>query len=609
MIKLTEYNFKRYMKKLREHFYVAGKSQDDVFTNCTTQELLNALDTIYNKDMDTSQLKDFFHKNFYFKYSNIRNNEDKRNLSDAMSGILDNLQIKHSFNLSQKDMENIFGFLATANAFISGDKISLNFKELAYIHLIGFSIERFKGPLLANILKNEDVSNMFIKRITIHDKDTIFYSLFTLSKEHGNLEDIPLSVRNSISKHLMAYHKLKEDELCLIALNTSEEVAKDALIQSGYNEEVVASFLSNESISEEVRDDYAEIYEYDPCLLNFETITKKIFNQIFMQTYESLFEFGINGETRTKCNEILQKLAKTKRMPESVQIDIAHRLCSDELDTGMSKPLITNMTSPKALEILAENYHEADSIHIFTNANCPKQLVIDKLKKEVDRAVKDIKKSHVIVLDRTKHIREIAMNSYLDSDILSKIYFMESELPEFQFRDYLKSNGATMEALKNFSQEYIVVNDTIMKNRPHIAFFANCIYQTREQGLSVEDMCKIIDIVESIHKRDKTTYLKIPAMVKNDREKYKPYLHIIDNALNNEYTDMDTKIKFSFVKKNLDISQKEIDSVFYYQDFSNINEEFYNQGIFIGDQIQVLLKNNEKLDNIIEQYEKNDVLR
>ena len=41
------------MKKLREHFYVAGKSQDDVFTNCTTQELLNALDTIYNKDMDT----------------------------------------------------------------------------------------------------------------------------------------------------------------------------------------------------------------------------------------------------------------------------------------------------------------------------------------------------------------------------------------------------------------------------------------------------------------------------------------------------------------------------------------------------------------------------
>ena len=122
-------------------------------------------------------------------------------------------------------------------------------------------------------------------------------------------------------------------------------------------------------------------------------------------------------------------------------------------------------------------------------------------------------------------------------------------------------------------------------------------------------MSKIIDIVESIYKRDKTTYLKITAMVKNDKEKYEPYLHIIDNALNSEYTDMDTKIKFSFVEKNLDISQKEIDSVFYYRDFNNINEEFYNQGIFIGDQIQVLLKNSEKLDNIIEQYEKNDVLR
>ena len=122
-------------------------------------------------------------------------------------------------------------------------------------------------------------------------------------------------------------------------------------------------------------------------------------------------------------------------------------------------------------------------------------------------------------------------------------------------------------------------------------------------------MCKILDIIDSIDKNDKITYLEIPAMVKNDKEKYEPYLHIIDNALNNEYTDMDTKIKFSFVKKNLDISQKEIDSVFYYRDFNNINKEFYNQGIFIGDQIQVLLKNNEKLDNIIEQYEKNDVLR
>ena len=173
-----------------------------------------------------------------------------------------------------------------------------------------------------------------------------------------------------------------------------------------------------------------------------------------------------------------------------------------------------------------------------------------------------------------------------------------------KWRSYSKLDHCAVSARKAGGFSTLTI-----KNRPHIAFFANCIYQTRKQGLSVEEMCKIIDIVESIYKRDKTTYLEIPAMVKNDKEKYEPYLHIIDNALNNEYTDMDTKIKFSFVKKNLDIPQKEIDSVFYYQDFSNINEEFYNQGMFIGDQIQVLLKNNEKLDNIIEQYEKNDVLR
>ena len=564
--KLNNALFQRYVISKDDNSKLISLNGSTITENFITDDILNILDDINCSPISDKKAKKICREYFlkpckeYFDDMDISDPIYKERIKKLISFV----QMENT----RKDKENEFNFyiITVSDAIFKNKEIPTELKEKVFMKLTFYLKESslYTKEVLKELLRNNDLSDTFLKYIADTREQDIFGAVSDIMMEFGNnineeiqkLKDISQTTKDRLCVYAMQGCKRRTTKMPLLRL-ASEETALKIFDMTEKDETQTAHLLCNTNISEKTRNELFDTIPFDPSMLYIPDITNHMGEILGKQIWGTLFDLNLRGTAGAVRQEhLLINLIENRKLPESMEIDLANRLLSDKRKTAddeLEKVLTDCSDSEKVLFLLSDLKNK-NRTNVFKNKNCPMDLIYKEFNKIIKQTNQSIKKENLIKTSTPlKKLYILLKNRNLGDEYIKKIYktaYYTNKAGENRLW-FLFTTSTSKEILKQFMQKEITIDGKIYPISQKDRMTASVLYTAKKENLKLNELDKLFsnfwhiipcDIKEKIRELNIYTEISLSGQALELKD-YDKYFSCIQNSVKQLGEDIDKEIK------------------------------------------------------------------
>ena len=564
--KLNNALFQRYVISKDHNSKLISLNGSTITENFITDDILNILDDINCSPISDEKAKKICREYFlkpckeYFDDMDISDPIYKERIKKLISFV----QMENT----RKDKENEFNFyiITVSDAIFKNKEIPTELKEKVFMKLTFYLRESslYTKEVLKELLRNNDLSDTFLKYIADTREQDIFGAVSDIMMEFGNnineeiqkLKDISQTTKDRLCVYAMQGCKRRTTKMPLLRL-AGEETALKIFDMTEKDETQTAHLLCNTNISEKTRNELFDTIPFDPSMLYIPDITNHMGEILGKQIWGTLFDLNLRGTAGAVRQEhLLINLIENRKLPESMEIDLANRLLSDKRKTADDEleKVLTDCSDSEKVLLLLSDLKNKNRTNVFKNKNCPMDLIYKEFNKIIKQTNQSIKKENLIKTSTPlKKLYILLKNRNLGDEYIKQIYktaYYTNKAGENRLW-FLFTTSTSKEILKQFMQKEITIDGKIYPVSQKDRMTASVLYTAKKENLKLNELDKLFsnfwhiipcDIKEKIRELNIYTEISLSSQALELKD-YDKYFSCIQNSVKQLGEDIDKEIK------------------------------------------------------------------
>lgn len=624
--KLNNALFQRYVISKDDNSKLISLNGSTITENFITDDILNILDDINRSPISDEKAKKICREYFlkpckeYFDDMDISDPIYKERIKKLISFV----QMENT----RKDKENEFNFyiITVSDAIFKNKEIPTELKEKVFMKLTFYLRESslYTKEVLKELLRNNDLSDTFLKYIADTREQDIFGAVSDIMMEFGNnineeiqkLKDISQTTKDRLCVYAMQGCKRRTTKMPLLRL-AGEETALKIFDMTEKDETQTAHLLCNTNISEKTRNELFDTIPFDPSMLYIPDITNHMGEILGKQIWGTLFDLNLRGTAGAVRQEhLLINLIENRKLPESMEIDLANRLLSDKRKTADDEleKVLTDCSDSEKVLLLLSDLKNKNRTNVFKNKNCPMDLIYKEFNKIIKQVNQSIKKENLIKTSTPlKKLYILLKNRNLGDEYIKQIYKTEyytNKAGENRLW-FLFTTSTSKEILKQFMQKEITIDGKIYPVSQKDRMTASVLYTAKKENLKLNELNKLFsnfwhiipcDIKEKIRELNIYTEINLSSQALELKD-YDKYFSCIQNSVKQLGEDIDKEIKdrlntYEYIITSIS-ERKRYQNIVYDLRRGKINNPFC-----FDEEIKMTIDNKAIAEHIIKEYEK-----
>ena len=292
-------------------------------------------------------------------------------------------------------------------------------------------------------------------------------------------------------------------------------------------------------------------------MLYIPDITNHMGEILGKQIWGTLFDLNLRGTAGAVRQEhLLINLIENRKLPESMEIDLANRLLSDKRKTADDEleKVLTDCSDSEKVLLLLSDLKNKNRTNVFKNKNCPMDLIYKEFNKIIKQTNQSIKKENLIKTSTPlKKLYILLKNRNLGDEYIKQIYktaYYTNKACENRLW-FLFTTSTSKEILKQFMQKEITIDGKIYPISQKDRMTASVLYTAKKENLKLNELDKLFsnfwhiipcDIKEKIRELNIYTEISLSSQALELKD-YDKYFSCIQNSVKQLGEDIDKEIK------------------------------------------------------------------